>query len=73
VLIVTARVQHRIKPYKNSKNNQVEILAITAGIVTILSNLIYTEEQKVNSIRQFVLFITVILNIIFLSKWVHLL
>jgi len=73
VLIVTARIQLYLEPYTNSRNNEVELLAILSGVVTILSTLIYTEEEKVDSIHRLVLALTIYLNLIFFTKWLYLL
>ena len=39
ILIITARVQIRLNPYKNSNHSEIEILAIVSGTMTIFSGL----------------------------------
>ena len=36
ILIISARIQLRLKPYRKSQNNDVELFAIAAGVITIL-------------------------------------
>jgi len=72
ILIITGRLQYGLRPYKNNENNNVEMLAIVAGIFTILSSLIYVEEEKVELINNMAFFFTIILNILFLIKWIRL-
>jgi len=72
ILIGTGRLQYRLKPYKNDENNNVEMLAIIAGMFTILSSLIYGEEDEVGLINNLVLIFTIILNIIFVLQWIRL-
>ena len=73
VLIVTGRFQMSLKPYKRDEFNDIEFLAVIAGIVIILSSLIYNEEEKVTYVNNFVFLATIILNIIFITKWIQLL
>ena len=70
VLVITGRIQLRLKPYKEESNNEVEILAITAGVITILSNLVYAEEEEVHFVNHFVLVVTIFFNLVFLFKWI---
>mmetsp|Transcript_17918 Transcript_17918/g.15825 ORF Transcript_17918/g.15825 Transcript_17918/m.15825 type:complete len:141 (+) Transcript_17918:1009-1431(+) len=73
LLIVTGRIQISLKPYKNEENNNIELFAITTGIVTILSNLVYDEEEEVAFIVTSVFIFTILLNIIFVVQWIYLL
>ena len=36
ILIISARLQLRLKPYRKSQNNDVELFAIAAGVITML-------------------------------------
>jgi len=72
VLIGTGRFQYNLKPYKIEDNNNVEMLAIVTGVFTVLSSLIYGEDEGVGFIENFVLFFTIILNIIFVLQWIRL-
>jgi len=73
MLIVSARVQVYLKPYKLERNNEVEIIAIISGVVIILSSLVYSEEDKVNVLNSAVLIVTILINLVFLLKWVYML
>ena len=60
-----------VKPYKSDENNNVELFAVISGVTTILSNLIYEEDKEVIIINNFVLIVTILINIIFVMKWIH--
>ena len=69
VLIVTARIQMILEPYKDERNNDIELLAVSSGIVTILANLIYTESDKVDTLNLVTLLIIITINMVFLLNW----
>jgi len=70
VLLLTARAQIQLNPYKYKENNEVEILAIAAGMVTTLSGLIYNSDDQVNSLNYLIISIVVVLNTLFVFKWI---
>ena len=69
VLIATARIQMILEPYKDERNNDIELLAVSSGIVTILANLIYTESDKVDTLNLVTLLIIITINMVFLLNW----
>jgi len=73
LLIGTARLQLTLKPYKIQTNNHVEVLAVSAAIVTILSGLVFQEEDEVNTLNQIWFFIVIFLNVVFILRWASLL
>ena len=74
ILIITFRVQVRLNPYKNNEYNNIEILALLTGSLTILSGLIFTSDEEQNTILNVLtLTFVIIFNIIFIFKWSYLL
>ncbi|CAI2362983.1 unnamed protein product [Moneuplotes crassus] len=73
ILLLSGRIQLNLKPYKKDENNQVEFLAISAGAITILSGIVFSEKNPVESLNTLTLFIIIGLNIFFLLSWLYLL
>jgi hypothetical protein len=55
ILASFTRLQMYLKPYKNSSNDNVEILATNAGVLTIFSGLLYSQPEEVRSLNVFTL------------------
>ena len=74
LLIITERMQQRLKPYKAHENNDIEIKAIIAGTTVLLSGLVFEEGAKYNYSRfdSLTISVVIIYNAIFLIKWVYL-
>jgi len=70
VLLITGRVQLHLKPYKKEDNNQAEFLAIVAGFVTVLSGMIFQEEDQVGSLNTIIYILAISLNTLFVLKWI---
>jgi hypothetical protein len=60
-----------LKPYKNEMNNKIEMLALTAGLVTLLSSLIFILDNSVDFLDIAVLFFLVLLNLKFIIEWIY--
>jgi len=71
ILIISVRIQNKIKPYKKEAFNGLEMRAINICIITILSNLIFTEEMELIEIRALTLIIVILLNLNFLLNWLY--
>ena len=72
VLVVTTRLQINLNPYKDPKNNEIELFAISSGGITLASGLIYTSNDSVDSLN-FIIFIVVIwINTRFIIEWLYL-
>jgi len=70
MLIFTWRLQKYLQPYKNEKKNELEILGINIGIITLLWGMIYnTEDQTNDNLNFLVLWIMIFLNILFILRW----
>ncbi|CAI2362130.1 unnamed protein product [Moneuplotes crassus] len=73
ILFITSRVQISLKPYKEEKHNKIEVLAINACIMTILSDLTFSESAKVESLDTCELLLALIAHSIFVGHWISLL
>jgi len=73
ILVLTIRVQINLKPYKEEENNKIDILAISAGIITLSSGLIYSQEDSVNGLNLMFLILAFIFNIFVILEWTYLL
>jgi hypothetical protein len=71
VLTATARLQIKLMPYKNVENNRLEILAITACLVTLLSYLAFLEDNRVEFMNTFLLVLLIVLNAKFIFEWTY--
>ena len=71
VIFLTARIQISIKPYKDQDNNKIELLAMVAGLVTLLSTLIFSEEESISFLQIFFIIIVFITNSIFILEWIY--
>ena len=73
VLWITLRIQIYLNPYKDDKNNDIEILAILAGTLTLYSGLVFTSEDGQNSlVNAFILVFVMLYNLVFIIKWTYL-
>ena len=73
ILLFTFRIQVRLKPYKNDNYNNIEILAIFAGSITLFSGLIFINDEGNQTIlNTLVLWFLIVFNIVFLARWAYL-
>lgn len=72
VLMLTARLQIYLKPYKDPENFKVEFLAIMAGVVTIMGALIYLQNDQHTILNVYVFLAIVGVNIKFIIEWLFL-
>ena len=73
LLVAFTRLQNWLQPYKEERNNEVEILASAAGIVTISSGLMFSSEDSNDSLNVVVFVIVILFNTIFFLDWIYLL
>ena len=74
MLLLTFRVQIRLNPYKKNEYNNIEILALLTGSLTILSGLIFTsDENQIAILNMLILIIVIVFNVSFILKWLYLL
>ena len=71
LLYLTIRLQFYLKPYKEEYNNKLEILALTAGLVTLLSTVIFISDESVGFINLCLLIFIILINAKFLLEWVY--
>lgn len=73
-MIASGRVQEYLQPYKNSENNKLDYIAITAGIFTMLASFVFEFEDGNNDVlNTAVVVLLLTLNIIFLVKFSYML
>ena len=74
ILLITFRVQVGLSPYKKSEYNDVEILAILAGTMTLLSGVVFSTDEDQNTVLNVLILIAVIIfNITYICRWAYLL
>jgi hypothetical protein len=76
ILIIIFRVQQKLQPYKLDENNQIEILAVMAGMLTLFGALLFIESpdgdtEDVAFLQTFSLICIVSINIYFILRWIH--
>ena len=72
VLMSTERLEHFLKPYKRLENTKVELLAVTAGGVTMNSGLVYSQDEHIVFLNYIVLSFVVYFNLWFVIEWIYL-
>ena len=73
ILVITFRIQIYFKPYKKDAYNDIEILAILSGVLTLSFGLIYASDDDQQAMLNLILFtFVVIANFIFIMKWSYL-
>jgi len=73
VLTITFRIQVAIQPYKDSHNNEVEILAVLAGMMTIASGVIFSTAESEATLNLLILIVVILFNVKFIFEWIYLL
>ena len=74
ILLITFRIQVYLNPYKRNEYNDIEIIALLTGSLTILSGLIFTSDEDQNTILNgFTLIAVIVFNATFILKWLYLL
>ena len=73
VLLITFRIQTYLRPYKEDRNNNIEILALLAGTLTLYSGLVFSNDDGHNSyVNAIILVFVIIYNLMFITKWTYL-
>lgn len=73
VLIISWRVQNHLQPYKVKANNEIEMLGVNIGVITLCCGMAYDQQDGSTRLNNFLLFLIISLNIIFITKWLYLL
>ena len=77
ILTLLFRIQQNLHPYKKEENNQIEMLAVITGMVTLFSAIIFLDkigDQEVEDIeflQTISLIIIVFVNGYFVLRWFH--
>ena len=72
VLIISMRVQQRLRPYKDEANNEIELRAIIASFITVITGIIYVQDNQIELFNTAMFIIIVIINSWFLLEWMYL-
>lgn len=73
ILVASARMQITLEPYKELENNNVDLFGMTAGIITLSSGLIYSQEDTEDGLNMIILVLVFIFNSFFILEWLYLL
>ncbi|CAI2363468.1 unnamed protein product [Moneuplotes crassus] len=69
ILLLTARLQIMLKPYKNKENNKIEFLSVMGGISIIMAALVYSGYEQHSILNGVVLIAVILINLKFLKEW----
>jgi len=76
ILVILFRIQQYLHPYKMEENNQIEMLAVITGLVTLFGAIIFIDtdsETDVEFLKLFSLIVIILVNSYFILRWLHLL
>jgi len=75
VLVTIWRIQHHLKPYKDNRNNEIEIIGINTAVVTLLCSLAYNQDDEDTQefLNNLLLAVMILLNVYFILNWLYLL
>ena len=71
VIISSARVQMFIQPYRDTENNKIELYAIIASLVTLMSSLIFSQNDSIGYLDVLIVIVVFLLNVIFILEWTY--
>lgn len=76
ILIGLFRVQQHLHPYKLEENNQIEMLAIITGMVTLFGAILFIDvsdedDEDIEGLQVFSLVAIIFVNIYFILRWFH--
>ena len=71
IIFTTIRIQIYLRPYRDEDHNKLELLAMVSGLVTVMSSLIFTEENNVSFIEIATVLLIIGINAIFLMEWIY--
>lgn len=74
VLVALFRFQEHMHPYKLEENNQIEMLAIITGLITLFGAIIFISQSDTSVVflQLFALIAIIFMNIYFILRWIHL-
>ena len=75
VLVIIWRIQTHIKPYKDNRNNEIEIIGITTAVITLLCGLTFNQNDNDSHdfLNNLLLAVLVFWNIFFILNWLYML
>jgi hypothetical protein len=74
ILVILFRIQQHIHPYKMEENNQIEMLAVITGTVTLFGAVMFIDEteEDVEFLKLYSLVVILLSNFYFILRWIHL-
>ncbi|CAI2361915.1 unnamed protein product [Moneuplotes crassus] len=69
ILLLSARLQIKIKPYKNFENNKIEFLSSMGVVSTVVGALVYSRYVQHDILNSVVFISIVMINFKFLIEW----
>ena len=78
LLVFLFRIQQNLHPYKLEENNQIEMLAIITGMITLFGAIVFintvggTRVKNVEFLQIFSLIVIFFINVYFVLRWFHL-
>ena len=73
LLVALMRLQNWIKPYKEERNNMIEMRAMIAWIWTMISALIFTQDNQVSFMSIWTYIFVLFINAWFVFEWIYML
>jgi intracellular septation protein A len=71
ILLITSRIQVALMPYKDNDNNRIELFAITTCLITVISYLVYFEDESVGFLNESITVLLILMNAVFLMEWLY--
>ncbi|CAI2380707.1 unnamed protein product [Moneuplotes crassus] len=72
LMVVSERLERRLKPYKSEEHTNISLLSTAAGIITLNASYVYEQEGKVPHLNFVILLMLIIVNSRFLIEWSYL-
>ena len=73
ILVVSIRLQVHLQPYRLEENNKIELLAISAGAITLMSGVVFDNQYEESTLQSLWLVVIIFINLWFILNWLYLL
>jgi hypothetical protein len=70
-LVLTARLQSWLTPFKDEENNRIEIHGLTASMIILTSALVFQEEHSMSVFNTIAVIVILGFNISFIIEWLY--
>ncbi|CAI2366741.1 unnamed protein product [Moneuplotes crassus] len=72
VMIVSERLERRLKPYKSDEHTNAYLLSTTAGITTLNAGYVYEQNENISHLNFLILLVIIVINTMFMLEWLYL-